>query len=661
MPVAPFGSWPSPITPDLLTQQVVALSQVCVADGAVWWNEGRPQEGGRQVVVRSGPEGDIADVLPEGFSARTRVHEYGGGAYTVHRDTLFFSNFADQRLWRVEADGSGAPPRPLTPEPPAPGAHRYADAVVSPDGRWLVCVRERHPVEDSGEVVNDLVALPTSGDGEPVVLGEGRDFFAAPRLSPDGRTLAWLYWDHPNMPWDGTELWTTGVDGEMRVASPRLIAGGPDESVSQPRWSPDGTLHWVSDRSGWWNLYSDDGTAGRPLAPMEAEFARPDWVFGQSSYTFLSDGRLVAAWTEEGIGYLGVVEEGRVEPLPTQFTEFSSLQPFGSGVVALAASARRAPAVLAIDLDSGRSGLIRASRPVPVPQQAVSEGRPFEYPTEAGLTAHAFWYPPRLEGFQGPQGERPPLIVRSHGGPTGSASPALNLEIQFWTSRGFTVVDVDYGGSAGYGREYRRRLDGRWGEVDLDDCVNAARYLAEVGHPDPDRMAVRGESADGYTTLCALTFRQLFAAGASYYGVADLERLTADTHKFESRYLDRLIGPLPEAVDVYRSRSPVHFADRITAPVILLQGLEDAVVPPSQAEMLVASLRANRIPFAYLAFEGEQHGFRRAETIRRAVEAELSFYGQVLGFEPAGGIEPVEIENADRLGEGRVSPEGGSG
>ncbi len=603
MTVAPYGSWPSPITADALVGQVVPLSNATVdGHGSVWWCEGRPTEAGRVVVVKDG-----VDVLPAGRSARSRVHEYGGLSYAVLAGELWFANFADQRLYRGDT--------PVTPD----DGSRYAD------GQSTVWVRER-------EDVNDLVDVAT---GE--VVAQGRDFYAAPRPSPDGSRLAYLCWDHPNMPWDGTELW---VDGDK-------VAGGPDESISQPRWSPDGRLHWVSDRSGWWNLFREGDP--EPLAAMEAEFSGPDWVFGQSTYTFLPDGRLVATWTEDGLARLGLVGDGAVHPIDTPFTVISSVHALGDHeVVAIAASGRAPAAVVAIDvrLDTGAGPgagahrVIRSSTAAETPDGAVSEARPISF---AG--AHAFFYPPRLAGYEGPPGERPPLVVRSHGGPTSAASPALNLEIQFWTSRGFAVVDVNYGGSTGYGREYRRRLDGQWGIVDLDDCVNAARHLAAQGEVDPDRMVVRGGSAGGYTTLCALTFRDTFAAGASYYGVSDLATLATDTHKFESRYLDRLIGRYPEDEAVYRARSPIHHADCITAPLILLQGLEDMVVPPSQAEVLVDALRRNGTPFAYLTFEGEQHGFRQADAIKRAIEAELWFYGQVLGFTPADAIEPVPMEN----------------
>ena len=590
-------------------EQAVSLSGLHVSGDALYWNEGRPAEAGRQAVVRWSAGTDPVDVLPAPFSARTTVHEYGGGAFCVSGDTVFFSNFTDQRLRTVD--------RPLTPE----GA-RYADGDVSPDGAHIACVRERHL--DRG-VVNDLVLVPTDGSGGPTVVAEGHDFYAAPRFASDGR-LAWIAWDHPRMPWDGTVL---ELDG-------RVVAGGPDESISQPRWSPDGALHWISDRTGWWNLYRE----GEPLAPKDAEFAGPDWVFGQSTYAFLDDGRLVATWTEAGTGRLAVLGE---HPLDLPYTSFSSVRAFGTRVAAIAASPTAAPAVVVVDPDTARATVVRHSRPNGPDPAYLSSPRAIEFPTTGGATAHALFYPPRNPGHQGPDGDLPPLVVTSHGGPTSAASTSLELRTQFWTSRGFAVVDVDYRGSSGYGRAYREQLAGQWGVVDVDDCVAAAGHLAGAGEVDIDRMAIRGSSASGLTTLLALT-TGVFAAGASLYGVADLAALATDTHKFESRYLDGLVGRWPDAAATYRERSPIHVADRLSAPLIIFQGLDDKVVPPAQAEMLVAALRTAGIPFAYLTFEGEAHGFRKAETIRRVVEAELDFYGQVLGFTPADDVDPVEIQ-----------------
>lgn len=647
MDTTPYGSWSSPVNGELLTERTVRLADLWVEGDDVLWVESRPAEAGRHVVVRSGPDGAAEDVLPSEMSARTTVHEYGWGALTADGKTLVVSNFADQRLWVVPPAG---PPRPITPEPPAPGAWRYADTRAL-SRQWLVAVRERHLGTRATEVANDLAAIPVVG-GDPLVLVEGHDFFAAPRRSPDGLRLAWVAWDHPNMPWDGTELWVgdlaTDRDGRPRVTGAVKVAGGLEESVSQPRWSPDNCLHWVSDRTGWWNLYADDSGDGRALAPRAAEFSGPDWAFGQSSYAFLADGRLVAAWTDEGVQHLSVLDSATsaIEELATPFTRFDAIQAHGRGVVAIAASATESPAVVRIGLD-GSSQVLRRSREIALAEPWISRPEFFAFPTSGGRTAHAYWYPPTNPDHKAPDGERPPLVVFSHGGPTSSASPAFNLAVQFWTSRGLGVVDVDYGGSTGYGRAYRRALDGNWGEVDVDDCVAAALHLARRGDVDRERLVIRGGSAGGFTALCALAFRDLFVAGTSLYGVADLAALATHTHKFESRYLDRLVGPWPETADRYRDRSPLHHAGRLSCPVLLLQGLEDRVVPPAQAEGMVAALRANGLPFAYVAFPGEQHGFRQAESIRRAAELELSFYGQILGFRPHGRVASVLVENME--------------
>jgi dipeptidyl aminopeptidase/acylaminoacyl peptidase len=641
---APYGSWASPISAELVAAGGVSLDEVRVAGGRVHWVEGRPLEGGRQVVCRAVPGGrggPARDLVPEGFNARTLVHEYGGGAYTVAGDTLFFSNFADQRLYRLDPGDGG--PRPITPEPPAPAAHRYADACPTPDGR-LVCVRERH---DGGEVVNELVAVPADGGGSPVVLAGGRDFYATPRISPDGRRLAWLEWDHPNMPWDGTELRLAELDGDALAGDPVTVAGGPQESVFQPSWSPDGVLHLVGDASGWWNLYRvGPGGEVEPLCPASEEFGHPQWMFGLSTYAFLPGGRIACIHGRGPMQRLGILDpDGSLADLDLPFTAFSppQLHAVGDRLACLAGAPARATAVVVVDPASGAVEVLRSSEDHELDPGFLSAPEPIEFPTTGGRTAHALYYPPANREFQGPAGERPPLVVASHGGPTSGVTSSLRVGFQYFTSRGIAVVDVDYGGSTGYGRDYRRRLDGQWGVVDVDDCVAAARHLVERGDADPERLAIRGGSAGGYTTLCVLTFRDQFAAGASYYGVADAAALARDTHKFESRYLDRLIGPWPEAEALYRERSPIHFTDRLSCPVILLQGLEDQVVPPAQAEMMAAALDAKGIPYAYLPFPGEQHGIRQAAHIRRALEAELYFYGRVFGFELADPVDPVPI------------------
>jgi len=636
--VAPFGSWASPFSPEALTEGALRLSDLAVAARRVWWVERRPDDGGRQVVVSADTDGVVTDHIPQGFSARNTVHEYGGATFTVvGTETLVFSDFADQRLWSVSP---GRTPRALTPAPPEPAAWRYADARPVPGRDWLVCVRERHHGAD--DVANDLVTVALSGDVEPVGLVGGHDFFAAPRPSPDGTRLAWLSWDHPNMPWDGTELWVAdlpadGNAGPPVLGAPRRVAGGIDESISQPRWRGN-QLHWMSDRSGWWNLYADDEADGRAVAPRQAEFSGPDWVFGQSTYDFLADGRIALTWSDAGVDHLGIVnpDTGALSEVATAFTHFESVAANGRHVVVLAASATESATLAVLDPDEPTDlRVIRRSRATPSEPARVSAAEGITFPTTGGRSAHAYWYPPTSPDHQGPPATLPPLVVMSHGGPTSSASPAFAVAVQFWTSRGLGVVDVDYGGSSGYGRAYRRSLDGAWGVVDVDDCVAAAVYLADKGLVDCERMVIRGSSAGGFTTLCALTFRDVFAAGASLYGVADLASLATDTHKFEARYLDRLVGPLPESADLYRRRSPVHHAAEMNCPVIVLQGLDDRVVPPAQAEVMVAALRAKGVPVDYVTFAGEQHGFRKAESIRRAAEAELSFYGRVLGFTPA--------------------------
>jgi dipeptidyl aminopeptidase/acylaminoacyl peptidase len=624
MKTTPYGSWDSPIGAGEVARGGIRLSEPRLADdGSAWWLEGRPLEGGRYVLVR---EGD--DVTPPPFNVRTRVHEYGGGAWLLSGGTVFFSNFDDQRLYRLDPGGE---PRPITPEGPL----RYADGRATPDGATIVCVRETH---GDGEPVNEVVAVPADGAGDQRVLASGRDFYSFPTVSPDGATLCWTCWDHPNMPWDGTELWVAPLD---RPGEARLVAGGADESIWQPSFGPDGTLHWISDSTGFWNLYRD----GEQLTDERADLGYPQWLFGGSTYAFLDDGTIAVIRTDNGEERLCLLRDGSLEELDLPYTcyAFPSLHSRGERLIFAATGPADPRAIASWDASAGLE-ILRAAGEVTLDDGWISIPRHVEFPTNGGRTAHAFYYPPANPDCEGPEGERPPLIVQSHGGPTGHTSPELELEILFWTSRGIGIVDVNYGGSSGHGREYRRRLDGTWGIVDVEDCVAAAQHLANEGEVDGSRLAIHGGSAGGYTTLCALVFRDDFAAGASHYGVADAETLARDTHKFESRYLDRLIGPYPEAAQTYRERSPIHFADRLRSPVILFQGLEDEVVPPSQAEEMVAALRANGVPHAYLAFEGEQHGFRRSETIIRCLEAELSFYAQIFGFEPAGDIEPVAIE-----------------
>ena len=652
---APFGSWPSPVTSELVVRAAAGLSDVQVdrTDGSIWWSESRPDEGGRIALVRLDPvTGSTEERLPPDRSARTRVHEYGGRAWWVDHGTVWFAAWDDQRIWRRGT--TDAAPAPVTVEPPLRHGYRYADGVATPDGEWIVCVRESHCAPDGApleEARNEIVAVANVADGrqEPVVLVSGTDFVASPRISPDGRRLAWLVWDHPRMPWDGTELWTAelSIDGPLpHVGPPTFLAGGTDESLVQPEWSSDGHLHVVSDRTDWWNVYRVEGADHLvPLGPIEAEVATPPWVFGQSRYVLDEPrGRVVAAVSSEGTDRLVVISDGSVHEVATPYTAWSALRLATDGrIVAVAASPDAEPAVVAIDVDEAGVEVLRRPRDLGLDPAWFSRPEPIDFPTSGGRTAHALYYPPTNPDVEAPPGERPPLLVMIHGGPTSAARPQLSLATQFWTSRGIGVVDVNYGGSTGYGRPFRRQLDDSWGVVDVDDCEAAARHLADRGDVDPERLLIRGGSAVGFTTLAALAFRDTFAAGASHYGVADLGALATDTHKFESRYLDGLVGPYPAAADRYDEWSPIHHLDGFDRPLIVFQGLEDEIVPPNQAEMIVEALAAKGVPVAYVPFEGEQHGFRQAPNIRRALEAELWFYGQVLGFEPADDIEPVEI------------------
>jgi dipeptidyl aminopeptidase/acylaminoacyl peptidase len=641
---APCGSWKSPITAELIVSGSVGLDQIALDGQEVYWIEQRPTEGGRNVVVRCRPDGSTSDVTPPPANARTRVHEYGGGAYLPDRGSVYYSEFRDQRLYRQSA---GSSPEPVTPALPL----RYADAVVDRARGRLYCVREDHRAADQ-QAVNTIVSLERAGDGTGGrILAQGRDFYASPRLSPDGRRLAWLCWNHPDMPWDSTELWVAELAPEGSVGRAELVAGGPGESIFQPEWSPAGVLHFVSDRTGWWNLYRLAGAmaGGRieALCPMEAEFGAAQWVFGQSTYAFESEECIVCSYSARGSGYLATLRpgSGRCEPIGLPYTAFGQVRASRGRAVFAAGSPSEPRAIVSLDLVTGARRVLRSSSDLSLDHGYLSVPEAVEFPTEGGKTAHAIYYPPRNRDYVAPVRDLPPLLVLSHGGPTAAAQSTLSLPTQFWTSRGFAVLDVNYGGSTGYGREYRRRLEGQWGIVDVDDCCNGARELARRGLADPSRLGIRGGSAGGFTTLAALAFRDTFRAGASLYGVSDLEALARDTHKFESRYLDRLIGPYPARRDLYLERSPIYHTDRLSCPMILLQGLEDKVVPPSQAELMVKAVRAKGLPVAYLAFEGEQHGFRKGATIKRALEAELYFYGRIWGFAPADAIEPVEIQN----------------
>ncbi len=651
--VAQYGSWKSPITAELLASTYVGLDELRIDGDDVYWNELRPADRGRNVIVQRKPDGTLKDITPPGYSARTRVHEYGRGTYLVQNGTVYFSNYTDQRLYRQDPS---LDPRPLTP----PVDKRYADGVFDDRRRSIIAVREDHTLK-TPQAVNTIVRLNLEEEGDGEILVSGNDFYSTPRLSPEGSRLAWLTWNHPNMPWDGTELRVANVKADGSLGQSEKVAGGSEESIYQPEWSPDGELYFSSDRTGWWNLYRWRNNQMEPLYPMEAEFGLPQWGFGSHTFVFESQDRMICAYTKNGLWHLASLEPRKkaLDAIKTPINQiiFGNLAAKNGEVFLIGGSATEPSSIVQIDLSSKETEILHRSREVTVSREYLSIPNTIEFPTENGQTAFAFFYPPKNPEFEAPQGEKPPLLVVSHGGPTSVSPSILRYEIQYWTSRGIGVVDVNYGGSTGYGRDYRQRLNDKWGIVDVQDCVNATRYLASHRQADGERLGIRGGSAGGYTTLCALAFTNAFKAGASYFGVSDLELLAKDTHKFESRYLDKLVGPYPERRDIYRARSPIDHVDGISSALILFQGLEDKVVPPNQSEKIYESVKAKGLPVAYIAYEWEQHGFRRAENIKRSYEAELYFYSKIFQFNLADQIEPVMIENLS-LGETKpaVSP-----
>ncbi len=636
MAASPYGFWMSPITSDFVVANSIRLEQVALDGNAVYWSETQPQKQGRTFIYRVGADGQPECVTPDdanAFSVRTRAQEYGGGSFAVSDGVICFSNNIDQQLYRQDA---GRPPSPITPAPagaPA-GALRYADGVIDRRRGRMVCVGEDHT--GAAEAITTLVAVDLSGATAPEVLVSGNDFYLTPRLSPDGNRMSWLTWRHPDMPWVATEAWVGDVLPDGTIGNSRQVAGGPDESVFQPQWSPDGDLYFVSDRgSGWWNLYREYDGAIEPMTEMNAEFGRPQWQFGMSTYAFESADRLISCFVRDGVWTLAQIDirSKRFDVIPTEFTDVAQVSAAPGRVVFIGGSPSEAPALVDLDLNNGTHRVLRRSFVLRDDvRRYVSAPQPIAFPTGGEETAHAFYYPPFSPEFAAPVDEKAPVLVKSHGGPTSAASSTLSLSTQYWTSRGVGVLDVNYRGSTGYGRPYRLRLEKQWGLVDVEDCVAGARWLVANRNADPERLMISGGSAGGYTTLCALTPKddKVFSAGASYYGVSDLEALARDTHKFESRYLGWLIGPYPQDRETYAERSPINHVDRLSAPVIFFQGAEDRVVPPNQTEVMIAALNERGVPVGYLLFEGEQHGFRKAENIRRALDAELYFYAMLI-------------------------------
>jgi dipeptidyl aminopeptidase/acylaminoacyl peptidase len=627
-----FGSWESPITADTVVANTVRLGDVKEINGSIYFSEMRPAEKGRYVLVRMTSEGKVEDLIPSEYNVRTSVHEYGGGSALLAADVIYFSNFADQQLYK-SVDGKVSP---FTNEKNS----RFADGCRF--GSHLFYVMEVH----GKEVENCLVAIDAKS-GAVKRIAEGSDFYSSPRVSPNGKQLAYYCWNHPNLPWDGGELRVAELNKDGTLGKTRVVAGGDKESINQLAWGPDGLLYFTTDRSGWWNLTCEKEGKLEALCPMDAEFGFPQWAFGQTFFDFWGSDKIVCIYSKLGVDSLAVLSKGELKNIDVPFSAISRLRVTGDHLYFVGSSPAIPTCLVQYNLKSNGWKILKKSTELEISSEYISIPQAIEFPTTGGLTAHAFYYAPKNMRFKGLKGESPPLLVLSHGGPTAHESPAYDLEIQYWTSRGIAVVDVNYGGSSGYGRAYRDRLIGNWGVVDVDDCTNAALYCAEMGLADRNRLAIAGGSAGGYTTLACLAFRDVFRAGASFYGVSDLEMLTLDTHKFEARYLDSLVGPYPASSDLYAARSPLHHVDKINCPIILLQGDEDKIVPPAQSEKMYQSLLERGIPTAYLLFEKEQHGFRSSANIKRSIEAESYFFSKIFGYELAGDIEPVKIENFD--------------
>ncbi|GMR20724.1 MAG: S9 family peptidase [Gammaproteobacteria bacterium] len=630
----PYGSWPSPFAANELAAGNIRLSLPCIENGNLYWLEQRPAEGGRTVLVCQTAQGERMDITPQGYDIRSRVHEYGGGAYVVHENEIVFVNAEDQCLYHQTV---GRLPQAITKA----GPHRYADLVFDAQRQLIWCIRESH--EGEGEPGNCLIHVDLE-TGRSRIVADNADFVASPCLSPDGRRLAWLSWSHPDMPWDSSLLWVADINPDGNLTAPIHIAGGNNVSIFQPRWSPGGRLFYISDASGWWNPWCWDGAESSQVLSMKAEFALPQWVFGMSTYAVLADNHLLCSYSQQGSWYLAhvdVVNQG-IKNINLPYSDISAIGVEGDVAVFLGASITENQSIVSMDLVSDKHRSITKS--VAGEGEWISVPQAVSYADANGEEVYAFYYAPQ-GSVQAPASERPPLLVVSHGGPTAASSNAFNYKIQYWSSRGFAVLDVNYRGSTGFGRAYRECLNGQWGLIDVADCETGARWLGEQGLADTHRLAIRGSSAGGYTTLCALTFYDTFHAGASHYGIGDLEALARDTHKFESHYLDRLVGPYPDAIEIYRSRSPVHHVEQLRCPVAFFQGLEDRVVPAAQAEAMVAAIKDKGIAVAYMKFADEQHGFRKAENIKAALEGELYFYGRIFGFVPADTLQPLPIMN----------------
>ncbi len=640
---APYGTWMSPISAAMVGGAAVNFSEIISDEHLLYWLERRPQEKGRQVIMCRDKNRKIVPLTLPGYSLGSRVHEYGGGCYTVKYGVIYFSNDHDQRLYRQVGDDIV----PLTPEPPQPKSHRYADGVVTPNNKYWIGVRERHMQQG---VINEIVAVATNGSQEIKVLVEGCDFYSSIAINPRGDRIAWISWNLPNMPWDSSELWTALIDSDSRLTQPKKIAGAADEAVSQPRWNKNDDLYFLSDRSGRSNLYvAYDGNI-QCVCEIPAECAYPPWIFGVKNYDFLSNNRIAVTITDSGVGQIGLIENNQFKAIDTEFCSFwPYIAVDQNQLFFIASSPYESSKLIKYHIDTKQYTILKNSTESRIEKKYLSIAQAIDFPSNRNQQAHGFYYPPQNSDYCAPKNEKPPLIVICHGGPTAATNTGLSLKIQYWTSRGFGVLDVNYSGSTGYGRAYRESLNGQWGVVDVADCVRGAKYLVAKGLVDVNRLIIRGSSAGGFTVLCALTFYNIFAVGASYYGVVDLLGLLSDTHKFEAEYLNKLVGPYPQQKETYALRSPINHTEHLNCPIIFLQGLQDKVVPPSQAEAMMSAMDQNKIPYAYVTFPNEGHGFRQAENMQQALESEYSFYTTVLDIPMHEKSIALAIKHAARL------------
>ena len=642
---APYGSWPSAISAETLAGSSVRYGHIQVDSDCLYWLQSQPENNGRQTIFCHQPDGTVLDMIPVGYSVRSRLHEYGGGDFVVHNGAIVFANDTDQRLYLIHDQEIKA----ITPEPQFKHALRYSDMHFHPSGDWLVAVRESHPEnQDPRYVMNDLVAIDIQ-TLSVTELVSGDDFYAYPRIAHNGQELAWISWNHPDMPWDNTTLYRAEVCS-TGVSNIKAYMEKDDEAIYQPSWCPDGELHFVSDRSNWWNIYSLRDDILNALTPMVAEFGFPMWQLGVRSYQFLDDERIAAVISHDGYEQLCIVEtdSGHISPCQLPFCYFQGgLQLAGDTLYFIAAGDTLSSAVYSYNYKT-QSLLCLSGKATP-DNDAISVAKSMYFPTAGEQKAHAFFYEPVNAEYEAQTDEKPPVIVMIHGGPTGATSAAFQTAIQFWTSRGFAVVDVNHRGSTGFGRAYRNALRYQWGVVDVEDCIAVIDYLTSEQLIDPERVAIRGGSAGGYTVYRTLQSSELFKAGMSRYGVADLIALTKDTHKFELRYLDRLIGDYPEQAEKYDALSPINHTDQFNCPMLLLQGDEDAIVPPSQSIAMAEALDHKQIPHKLVMLEGEQHGFRQKHNVVKALELELNFYRQVFAIQADETLTELVLEHKEKL------------